>query len=88
MHCLAARRELGIGIVPWGLMGSGMLTAAWKSRDDIPEAGILTMASKCSEANFDKVQRRVGGTWGLGKPTLKKCGVWSELNFKYSSSQY
>ena len=52
-------RELGIGLVPWSPMGAGMLTAVWKSRDDIPDGDVRkTMHNKFSEENFDKVCAR------------------------------
>lgn len=49
-------RELGIGLVPWAPLGSGMLTATWKTRDEMPDDFRKGGATKFSVENFDKVR--------------------------------
>ena len=48
-------RALGIGIIAWAPLGSGLLTGKWSAFDDIPKHDRRRLIRRLNEENFPKV---------------------------------
>ncbi|KAH7407970.1 NADP-dependent oxidoreductase domain-containing protein [Cadophora sp. MPI-SDFR-AT-0126] len=71
INLLKTCRELGVATIAYSPLGRGMLTGAYKSRDDFAEDDFRRHAPRFSEENFDKNLKLVHGIEAIAKK--KNC---------------
>ncbi len=56
---IPAARALGVGIVAWAPLGSGLLTGKWASFEDIPKHDRRRLIRRLNKENFARVREVV-----------------------------